>query len=85
MCLGQLFEYFIVLDFESTCWKDSKFRTQEIIEFPAVLMNARTGVIEDEFHRYLLPQENPILSEFCKELTGITQVRVAKNVFMQVV
>ncbi|KAL3876810.1 hypothetical protein ACJMK2_034604 [Sinanodonta woodiana] len=72
----QPFSYLVVIDFESTCWKDGKFRTQEIIEFPAVLLNTETGEIEGEFHHYVQPQEDPILSEFCTELTGINQAQV---------
>ncbi|KAJ1522524.1 hypothetical protein ONE63_001711 [Megalurothrips usitatus] len=72
------FDYVIVIDFESTCWdsKDQQSKWQnlaEIIEFPAVLLNLKTGVIEDQFHQYVMPVENPILSEFCTKLTGITQ------------
>ncbi|KAB1263049.1 ERI1 exoribonuclease 2, partial [Camelus dromedarius] len=71
----QLFDYLIVIDFESTCWNDGKrHRSQEIIEFPAVLLNTSTGEIESEFHAYVQPQEHPVLSEFCMELTGIKQV-----------
>jgi len=44
------------------------------VEFPAVLLNMRSGEIEAEFHQYVQPQENPILSDFCKQLTGISQV-----------
>lgn len=44
------------------------------VEFPAVLLNTSTGDIESEFHTYVQPQEHPTLSEFCTELTGITQV-----------
>ena len=44
------------------------------VEFPAVLLNTGNGEIEEEFHYYVQPSENPILSEFCKKLTGITQV-----------
>ena len=44
------------------------------VEFPAVLLNTSSGEIESEFHYYVQPQENPILSDFCKELTGISQV-----------
>ncbi|XP_045398688.1 ERI1 exoribonuclease 2 isoform X1 [Lemur catta] len=73
----QLFDYLIVIDFESTCWNDGKcHRSQEIIEFPAVLLNTSTGDIESEFHAYVQPQEHPILSEFCMELTGIKQAQV---------
>lgn len=69
------FDYVIVIDFESTCWdtKDKQSKWQnlaEIIEFPAVLLNLRTGKIEDEFHQYVMPVENPKLSEFCINLTG---------------
>ncbi|XP_070579863.1 uncharacterized protein [Ptychodera flava] len=73
---NQTFSYLIVIDFESTCWKDKKSTMQEIIEFPAVLLNTATGEIESEFHTYVQPQENPKLSAFCKELTGISQEKV---------
>ncbi|XP_009950789.1 PREDICTED: ERI1 exoribonuclease 2, partial [Leptosomus discolor] len=49
-------------------------------EFPAVLLNTSTGEIESEFHTYVQPQEHPILSEFCTELTGITQNQVDDGV-----
>ncbi|XP_071130609.1 ERI1 exoribonuclease 2-like [Mytilus edulis] len=76
----QTFPYLVVLDFESTCWQDGKFRTQEIIEFPAVLLNTSTGKIESEFQFYVQPQESPNLSEFCKQLTGITQDQVDNGI-----
>ncbi|XP_072042872.1 ERI1 exoribonuclease 2-like [Amphiura filiformis] len=72
----QIFSYLVVIDFESTCWKDKKNVGQEIIEFPAVLLNTSTGEVESEFHTYVLPEENPILSDFCTEFTGITQAQV---------
>ncbi|XP_010127392.1 PREDICTED: ERI1 exoribonuclease 2, partial [Chlamydotis macqueenii] len=49
-------------------------------EFPAVLLNTSTGETESEFHTYVQPQEHPILSEFCTELTGITQNQVDEGV-----
>ncbi|GFO41858.1 eri1 exoribonuclease 2-like [Plakobranchus ocellatus] len=70
----QTFSYLIIIDFESTCWENDKLIPQEIIEFPAVLLNTCTGQIEDEFHYYLQPSEHPILSDFCQQLTGISQV-----------
>ncbi|KAK3914132.1 ERI1 exoribonuclease 2 [Frankliniella fusca] len=77
----QKFDYVIVIDFESTCWdaKDNQNKWQnlaEIIEFPAVLLNVKTGVIEDKFHHYVMPVENPMLSDFCVKLTGINQETV---------
>ncbi|XP_071509827.1 ERI1 exoribonuclease 2-like [Diadema antillarum] len=76
----QTFSYVVVIDFESTCWKDKKNSNQEIIEFPAVLLNTKTGQIEFEFHQYVMPDENPMLSEFCKEFTGISQEQVDNGV-----
>ncbi|XP_005895628.2 ERI1 exoribonuclease 2 isoform X1 [Bos mutus] len=81
----QLFDYLIIIDFESTCWNDGKrHRSQEIIEFPAVLLNTSTGEIESEFHAYVQPQEHPILSEFCMELTGIKQAQVDEGVPLKI-
>ncbi|NXU10637.1 ERI2 exoribonuclease, partial [Pardalotus punctatus] len=77
---GQRFAFLIVLDFEATCWGQPGRGSPEIIEFPAVLLNTSTGAIESEFHMYVQPQEHPILSEFCTELTGITQNQVDEGV-----
>ncbi|XP_045566605.1 ERI1 exoribonuclease 2 [Salmo salar] len=77
---NQIFPYLIVIDFESTCWRERNSYGQEIIEFPAVLLNTATGEVESEFHTYVQPQEHPILSDFCTELTGITQQQVEAGV-----
>lgn len=50
------------------------------VEFPAVLMDVRSGEVVGEFHQYVQPQESPQLSAFCKELTGITQVNGERSV-----
>ncbi|NXD09108.1 ERI2 exoribonuclease, partial [Nothocercus nigrocapillus] len=50
------------------------------VEFPAVLLNTASGEVEAEFHSYVQPQEHPLLSEFCTELTGITQNQVEEGV-----
>ncbi|CAL8330665.1 unnamed protein product [Merluccius merluccius] len=77
---NQIFSYLIVIDFESTCWKEKNNYGQEIIEFPAVLLNTSTGEIDSEYHTYVQPQEHPVLSDFCTELTGITQRQVEAGV-----
>jgi 3'-5' exoribonuclease 1 len=76
-------DYFCVVDFEATCWEDQDFKSaeSEIIEFPAVLLNAKSLVKEAEFHSYCRPAINPVLSEFCTSLTGITQVSGAARVY----
>jgi len=79
--------FLIVIDFESTCWPDAATERfvgqraqhpQEIIEFPAVLVDLRTGHVdaENSFHLYVQPEEQPTLSSFCVRLTGISQSTV---------
>lgn len=68
--------YFCVIDFESTCEENSQIQNQEIIEFPAVLVNASTLEVEAEFRSHVRPTHNPVLSRFCTNLTGIQQTEV---------
>lgn len=73
------YKYILCIDFEATCFDiptHKKRKIQEIIEFPAVLINLDTGIIISEFHRYVRPVEIPILSDYCKNLTGISQETV---------
>lgn len=42
-------------------------------EFGAVLLNLQSGQIVSDFHEYVRPTQRPILSEYCINLTGITQ------------
>lgn len=70
--------YLCVLDFEATCEKDVKSYNNEIIEFPSILYRVVGDrmVYVSEFQEYVKPRDNPILSEFCIELTKITQDKV---------
>lgn len=43
-------------------------------------MNLQSRVIEADFHTFVRPTEEPKLSEFCKNYTGITQEDVDKGV-----
>lgn len=45
-------------------------------EFPAVLLNIKSGLIEAEFSHYVKPTKFPVLTEYCKNLTGIAQADV---------
>lgn len=71
------YDYICVVDFEATCEEDnpSDF-LHEIIEFPMVLINTHTLEIVDSFQEYVKPEVNPQLSDFCVNLTGITQKMV---------
>jgi len=56
------FDYFVVIDFEATCERDSRIYPQEIIEFPAVLVDAATGGLLSSFRIYVWPRHHPRLS-----------------------
>jgi len=66
-------KYLCILDFEATCEDGQRLQNQEIIEFPSVMLDTKTGETVSVFHEYVKPVINPKLSRFCTELTGITQ------------
>ncbi|KAK9768385.1 hypothetical protein K7432_001045 [Basidiobolus ranarum] len=70
----QPYDYYLCFDVEATCER-GKFMEfpNEIIEFPVVLLDGATFRVVDEFHAYVRPTKNPVLSQFCIELTGISQ------------
>lgn len=68
-------EYYLVLDFEANCSAD-QIRDHEIIEFPAVLVNSKTGIIIAEFRSFVKMITHKQLSTFIKNLTHITDEQV---------
>ncbi|XP_076951697.1 uncharacterized protein LOC143625144 [Bidens hawaiensis] len=76
----QEFHYFVVIDFEATCDKERNPHPQEIIEFPSVIVSSLTGQLEACFQTYVRPTCNQLLSDFCKDLTGIQQIQVDEGV-----
>lgn len=75
--------YVLCVDFEATCDSD---RTKiprhesEIIEFGAVMIDTTNGEHVIEFSHFIKPVIHPTLSEFCTELTTITQEQVDNGV-----
>ncbi|KAF8898235.1 exonuclease [Gymnopilus junonius] len=69
-------QYLLVLDFEATCWESGTRKNQEIIEFPTLLYDIKEKSVQATFHKYVRPLQDPKLSEFCMELTGISQETV---------
>lgn len=65
---------FIVFDLEATCWDQHSRAENETIEIGALLI--RDNIVVEEFQRFIQPIRYPILSDFCKELTSITQADV---------
>jgi ERI1 exoribonuclease 2 len=78
---------YVFLDFEATCEKDAKNYPNEIIEFPMVAATITNGIMfaVGEFQQYVRPTINPILTTFCRELTGITQHQVQNSGTLDVV
>ena len=73
----------IIVDLEATCWEQRKGRKSEIIEIGAICIDSQKQVIS-EFNQIIKPVINPSLSEFCTELTSITQNMVDEGVhFME--
>lgn len=66
----------IVIDFEATCDEPRNPDPQEVIEFPAVLIDVVRRTVIGEFHRYVRPVAHPTLTRFCSDLTGIPQQQV---------
>lgn len=64
---------YVVIDFEATCDQPYNPDPQEIIEFPAVLVDPRGPSFTSEFHVHVRPVAHPRLTPFCANLTGIAQ------------
>lgn len=85
------FDYLLILDFEAQCLEGEKLAVQEIIEFPVVvydLKNQKIALNKTDgnpiiFHQYIKPVEVPILTEYCKNLTGISQEQVDNGLILQ--
>jgi len=71
---GITFMQYIVFDLEATCWntQDKSDEIYEIIEIGAVKLNEKAEQV-DTYQTFIKPVVNPILSEFCTELTSIKQ------------
>ncbi|GMT25223.1 hypothetical protein PFISCL1PPCAC_16520 [Pristionchus fissidentatus] len=72
------FRYLVAMDIEATCESeinDVNYQ-HETIELPAVLVDCDTFTIIDKFRTYVKPEINPKISEFCTNLTHISQADV---------
>src|SRR5262245_64312669 len=67
---------YVVIDFEATCDEPYNPDPQEIIEFPAVVVDSNLGTDIAEFHTYVRPVAHPQLTSFCAGLTGIRQEQI---------
>ncbi|WP_428552067.1 exonuclease domain-containing protein [Pseudomonas edaphica] len=80
------YRYVYCVDLEATCDEVGESESprqlavvsaqMETIEVGLVVVDMETLEIVDEFQRFVRPQINPILTDFCKQLTSIEQVDV---------
>ncbi len=66
---------YIIVDLEATCWEERGDKRNEIIEIGAVCVNDNLEVL-GEYCQFVKPKNHPVLSEFCTQLTSITQSQV---------
>lgn len=65
----------VVFDLEATCEKDTRDFENEIIEIGAIKLDENYNII-DVFAKFAKPYDGVILTDFCKELTSITQEQI---------
>lgn len=77
----------VVVDTEFTAWEGSYERDwsgenehREIFQVGAVLVDLVHGEVVREFDRFVYPRINPLLSDYVKHLTGISQKQVDQGV-----
>ena len=75
--LNQKFQFLCVIDFDATCLENAKPDPQEVIQVCANILHVGNDFQKPStFHSFVKPIYHSILSEFCKDLTGITQEQV---------
>ncbi|KAH3755907.1 Znfinger in Ran binding protein [Pelomyxa schiedti] len=72
-----LFNYLVVVDLEATCDEGNPplvtQETQEVIEFPWVVVETTHWTVVDEQRFFVKPTMIPMVTPFCTHLTGITE------------
>ncbi|MFT5648140.1 MAG: 3'-5' exoribonuclease 1 [Aureispira sp.] len=69
---------YIIYDLEATCWEtdiETRGKKREIIEIGALLLD-KHGTVKSRFESFVQPIVHPMLSDFCQNLTTISQVDV---------
>jgi 3'-5' exoribonuclease 1 len=69
---------YVIVDLEATCWEQrTAIDRMEIIEIGAVCLDGDKEMQQSkEFERFVHPTMEPVLSDFCRNLTTITQHEV---------
>lgn len=79
--------YYCVLDFEANCSNPTNPAINEIIEFPGILYKSNENDIKEisRFESFVKPRDNNKITDFCTELTSITQNDVDNAEFFDIV
>lgn len=73
-------KYIVVMDLELTCWEGQQWsEKQEIIEIGGVVCDAENLGLIHTFSTCVKPIYYPELSEYCMELTGISQDEINQS------
>lgn len=79
----------VIFDLEATCWEENHpslgRKDSEIIEIGAVRVDKNTGKILDSFQKFVRPHFHPYLSDYCKNLTSISQDDINSAELLEVV
>lgn len=69
------YDYFLIIDLEATCDDQDTIPRQEMetIEIGAVMVESEDLKPISEFQTFIKPVRHSILTDFCKQLTSITQ------------
>jgi inhibitor of KinA sporulation pathway (predicted exonuclease) len=72
------YDYFLIVDLEATCCDKQTIasREMEIIEIGAVMVEASNLLAISEFQTFIQPVRRPLLTNFCQQLTSISQKQV---------
>ena len=72
------YQYILVVDLEATCSdrKEIPRHEMEIIEIGAVMVETAELKPVDEWQTFIKPVRHPELTQYCKQLTSITQQQV---------
>lgn len=77
---------YLIVDLEATCWQNEKDNSKmETIEIGALMLPESLELPAPEYQRFIRPFAHPILTEFCTQLTSITQETVDSADYFQTV
>ncbi|CAD8057973.1 unnamed protein product [Paramecium sonneborni] len=80
----QGFNYLIILNFQTTCFQDYQIKfNPEIIEFSAQFYDIKLRKVTQIYQKFIKPQENQTISEYCTQQTGIIQSQITNGVQLQ--